>query len=491
MKKNFKAIIAGVLSVAAILSMTACGGSTGDGSQNATTTEATTTARTTLATDENLQEQVGNLAETLGEEEIEVTKKITWLAWWSMDETQAAAELFKTMYGIPEEGNEDYGEDANNIFENVFVAYGDRYDKLATMISGGDSPDIFPFEIVNYPYTVYKGMFQPIDDYLDTTTEEWADYREVMDKFVWGGKNYCAITAISTNDLLWYRRSVVEEAGLDDPYELYKAGNWTWNEFLQMGADFQDSGEGKFLIDGFNPENRIICSTGTPLIGLVDGKLQCNLYDANVERAMEVISKLCTENYRYPRHELNNWSTSYPAWVNGDTLFFADGTWRFEEHWCKYRDRYGWDADEVFFVPFPRDPNSETYYAEMKQDAYMLCGGSDNVEGWTAWTKCVLAASKDENVVAAQREKSKNDFGWTDEQLDFLYELTHGAVSPVFDFKNGIGQDIASTDYSENCIESLTKDPYVTAAATYTQRRSENEGQITQRVEELNASISA
>ena len=119
----------------------------------------------------------------------------------------------------------------------------------------------------------------------------------------------------------------------------------------------------------------------------------------------------------------------------------------------------------------------------------MLCGGSDNVDGWKAWTKCVLAASKDENVVAAQREKSKNDFGWTDEQLDFIYELTHGAVVPVFDFKNGIGQDIASTTSSDNCIEMLTKDPYVAGEASYTQRRSENEGQINQRIEELNASV--
>ena len=31
------------------------------------------------------------------------------LTHWAIDETQASTELFKTVYGIPEEGDESYG----------------------------------------------------------------------------------------------------------------------------------------------------------------------------------------------------------------------------------------------------------------------------------------------------------------------------------------------------------------------------------------------
>ncbi|MDE7234815.1 MAG: hypothetical protein K2N29_07140, partial [Ruminiclostridium sp.] len=122
--KNSKKIISSILAASVILGVSACNGGGGGGGRNTDTTTApvTTTAalttRAPLETDEKLQEIVAGKADELKLADVEsVDKKIKWLAWWDIEETSAACELFKAQYGIPEEGNDSYGaEFANEIF---------------------------------------------------------------------------------------------------------------------------------------------------------------------------------------------------------------------------------------------------------------------------------------------------------------------------------------------------------------------------------------
>lgn len=413
--KNSKKIVSSVLAASVILGVSACNGGGGGRNTdtttapvNATTTTAATSA-TTLDTDAKLQEIVADKAEDLKLSDVEsVEKKIKWLAWWDIDETSAACELFKAQYGIPEEGNDSYGaEFTNEIFVWTNVAYADRYDRLGQMVASGDSPDIFPFEIGYFPLSAIMNMFQPIDGIVDTTTDEWSEYRSTMDQFMWGGKNWCAIMNIEPNTVLYYRRSVCEDAGIEDPWKLYENGEWTWDKFLEMADVFQNSGESRFVIDGWNIADYFIATTGTPMVSIDDGKLVSHLNDPAVERAMNFVETLASEDYRYP-WDLNGYSTNFRAWMNGDTLFFSDGVWAYKEQLMqKAIAKYGWEENDVFYVPFPRDPNADNYYQMMKQDALMLCGGSTNYDGFKAYTNCCLQASKDPDVAAQDREKQK------------------------------------------------------------------------------------
>ncbi len=486
-------ILSSVLAAATILSVAGCNGGSGrsEVTTNANVAATTTTvATTTLDTDQAVIDAVGDIAEDT-KLELTVDKKIKWLAWWDIDETQAAAELFKAQYGIPEEGDASYGADfANEIFVWTNVAYADRYDKLGQLVASGDSPDIFPFEIGYFPISAYMNMFQPIDGIVDTTTDDWTKYRTVMDEFMWDNKNWCAIVDINPNYVLWYRKTIIEEVGLEDPYELYKNGEWTWDKFLEMADTFQNSGDSKFVIDGWNVPDGFLATTGTPLVSIEDGKLVHHLNDPAVEKCMAFIETLATEDYRYP-WDLNGYSTNQRAWFNGDTLFFLDGTWAFEsDSWIKYRERFEWADDELFFVPYPRDPSADQYYQAMKQDAYMLCAGAQNVDGFAAWTNCVLIASKDESVVATQREKSKRDFGWTDDHLDLLQELKTTMV-PVWDFKNGVSVTCAADGMDDSPTRAVLCRPYTFAGETYTQVRAEWENIIDAQVNEANAKLSS
>ena len=492
MKKNiFKTVISTALCLSMVLSVSACSQSEGGGSAN-NDPEVTTNEQY-----EPLLEHVKNLTDKV-DSTIKVEKKIRWLSHWAIDETQAACELFKTVYGVPEDGDTSYGNDANNIFDYINVAYASRYDQLGKLVVSGQSPDIFQFEIINYPYTAWKNLFQPIDAYIDFSDSAWDPTRDVMKLFEWGGENYCAITVVNSDQVMWYKKSVIAENGITDPYDLYKANNWTWDTFLEICDKFSDPDNNKFCVDGWQVPDRIVSTTGVPFISIENGRLKSNLYNADIERAMTtVIDTLYKQNYRYPRHELNDWAIKLINWVTGDTLFYCDLTTALKDSFQSYITRYKWDDDEIFFVPFPRDPQSDKYYQTAKIDSYMLCDGSQNTAGFTAWTQCLLATQYDEETMKIGREKLQKDYkGYTDEICDLLDEIQYGGVlTPVFDFKGGIGQDVVDGSTVYNPVDCLTQIPYLNCLdvdnnpATFTTLRAANEGIIDSRINEINASI--
>lgn len=491
MKRTLKTAVASVLCLGMILSVTACseGGSGGE----STTPPPTTTFESYTP----LVEHVTTLTDKV-DTDIKVEKKIRWLSHWAIDETQAAAELFKYVYGIPENGVESYGEDADKIFDYIYVDYNSRWDRLGTMVSTGDSPDIFQFEIANYPYAAYKKMFQPIDDVIDFSNPLWDPTRDAMEQFKWGGETYCAIVTLNLDQVMWYRRSVVEQAGLKEPYEYYKEGNWNWNTMLEMLDQWQKSGEGKYGLDGWQVPDRLVSTTGVPIIGIVDGKLQDNLYNADIERCMtNVIDVIFKQGYRYPRHELNGWSISVSEWVKGNTLFMCDLTTAYKDTLLPYIERYKWDPSDVFCVPFPKDPEADKYYQVFKNDSFMLCAGAPNVEGFKAWTECLIATAYEEETIKIGREQNKINNKYTDEMLDLFDEMQYGNVlTPVFDFKEGIGVDIVDPNSVYNPVACLTQIPYLNCVdadnnpATFTSLRAANEGTIKNRIDQINAEVS-
>jgi len=411
--------------------------------------------------------------------DIEVEKKIKWLTWHPMDETSATAELFKAKYGVPDKENGD------NIISLLTVKYDDRYERLGMLIQSGDSPDMFQFEERNYPYSVYNKLCEPVDEIFDFDKPEWDATRDTMKLFNWGGRNYTAITVLNNStSLLFYRKSVVEGAGLKDPYELWQKDEWDWNTFMDMCKGFTDVEEGKYSVMGYYIDESAILTTGVGILSLENGLLKNNLDDLRIERAMDLLSQLSANDYRYPYHELNNWNLNKGLFRSGNLLFWNDGPWVYQEDLTEYRRRDDWADDEVCVVPFPKDPNSDIYYQRGKQDAMMLAAGAQNKEGFEAWVMCELVAANDEGMKEQSRDKLKVDYHWTDAQLDALDKILELPV--VFDFKNGIGEDLADATNSRSPIESLTK-PVIVEGESFIQHREAYRGVIEKRIADMNS----
>ena len=486
--KKFRAILAGILASASVLSITAC--SKDEGTPTATTTGATTT---TYAENSAVNEAVANMDITvLDNPDLEVTERIEWMAWWPIDETTPAAILFKDVYGIPTTG--DNPDCDGMIFDYTNVAYGDRYTKLANLIAADDSPDLFPFEALDFPYGVIQGRYNPVSDIINVESPKWNSARDMMEQFRFGEDYYCVFYEISFNNIMYYKKSNIESIGAEDPRTLFEAGNWTWDTFLDISRKWQDSGENKWCLDGYNPENDIMISTGVPMVGNDGTQLVNNLYDPAVERAEALLTTLQQENLRYPRHELNGWSVNPKAWANNQVLFYADGgTWVYEDTLAIFEKGFGWEADEIQVVPFPRDPQADAHYVTAKQDALMWVKGSDNPDGVAAWIDCCVTASSDPAVREAAKAQQKENKGWSDYNLDAIYAWTTldgtSPLTPIFDFKGGLGA-VSDASATQNPVQCLTNMVYLTGDQTYAQLREENNPALQAAIDEINEFIS-
>ncbi|MDE6030245.1 MAG: extracellular solute-binding protein, partial [Oscillospiraceae bacterium] len=253
-----------VLMAAMALTMTACEDETPTGSGSGTapiaSTSSTTATTTTFAENQGVNDAVAQITDGLEDPDLEVTKRIKWMGHYDIDETSAGAILFKNTYGIPTEGDDPESE--GRIFEYYQVVYAERYDKLGSAIASGNSPDLFPFDAQDYPYGVLRGRYQPIDEIIDLDGAKWQAAKEMMDQYKLNGKYYCAFWDVSINNVMYYRKSMIEEIGAEDPRDLFEAGNWTWDTFLDIARRWQTSGDGRYVIDGYNPENDFVLSTG-------------------------------------------------------------------------------------------------------------------------------------------------------------------------------------------------------------------------------------
>ena len=152
-----------------------------------------------------------------------------------------------------------------NFFVYVKVSnYNNRYLDLAKLVQSDESPDTVPFETSNYPYGIYQNLFQTIDGVVDTNTEDWVDYKSIIDKFNWGGKVYTPIVDVNPATLLWYRKSIIEANGLDDPWELFEMGEWTGSKCIEMARKFTDPDNAKYAFEGYGLDHAFIATTGKP-----------------------------------------------------------------------------------------------------------------------------------------------------------------------------------------------------------------------------------
>lgn len=297
MKKTTKKISAAALAlIMGATAFTGCSGSTnstpgGTDSAASTSGGAATGSQKIMSSNENVKSAVDNVSVAEDYKNIKVDTKLKFMAWYDIQEASPAVELFKTLYGTPKNKPEGYESVADeNVFVNVKVSnYNNRYLDLAKLVQSDESPDTFPFETSNYPYGIYQNLFQTIDGVVDTNTEDWVDYKPIIDKFNWGGKVYTPIVDVNPATLLWYRKSIIEENGFDDPWELFEKGEWTWSKCIEMARKFTDPDNAKYAFDGYGLDHAFIATTGKPLIGLESGKLVSNLYDANIEKCMDML----------------------------------------------------------------------------------------------------------------------------------------------------------------------------------------------------------
>lgn len=397
-------------------------------------------------------------------EEIEVKdfqldkKELTFLASWERNPANGknkdvALELFQTRFG--------------GVVIDKVVEDGERFPTLASMVSTGQSPDFFSAgDMDAFPRGATANMFSPLDDLIDFNDQWFGGDRKAMnDPFMFNGKHYAAVISPEIDVLLIYNKKTMEENNLTDPAELLKQNKWDLDNCYKLMSDFCSKGEERYAIDGWWVAKGFSNASGVPFIGMKDGKAVNNLRDPAIEQAQTFLEKLFNEGLAYPLAE-KNWK-SYPDEVGkGTTLFYAVGYWALTEVNKEYSFNVYGEPEDVGFVPVP-GPTAGQIAIPARVNAYMLCAGAPNPQGFAALMYCEAAANGSAEAEQITKDQYFNEYGWTDstwEMRETMFRLVR--ENPVYDFFTGISSD------TYDALNNSTKDSFHNGASWVQTRES-------------------
>ena len=260
----------------------------------------------------------------------------------------------------------------------------------------------------------------------------------MAESLVYNGKHYVIPYAISDPVCIQYSRELMQEEGLDDPYELYQKGEWTWDTFMDMMEKFvnnADDGEERFGINGWFGQ-AVVQSTGKTIVTYDGSKFTNNITDPQIEKAELLLQQIAQENLYDP-----SWKSYFPE--DGLTLFYAmGGTWSLGESNGKNPD------GDIMIVPFPKDPDADKYYACANYAAKMLVKNSQRGDAVATYIKCERIAqvedqyketAKQKALIQTQDAKGNVIKYITEEQYDAFQKYVEQDISPVFDYGFGMG----------------------------------------------------
>ena len=416
---------------------------------------------------------------------------IKWFAWYDSFHNYDEDEVVNTGYFT---FKEKYGCD----IEWVETTWAARFDELANLILGGTPPDFYPSSNETFPTYAIKGMFQPVDDYIDYNDPLWADMKDFVDKyFSLGGHRYIIATDNGFESVVPYNRRVIEEWGFDDPAELYYNDEWTWDVFYDMCLDFTDPDDDRYAIDGWAYSGAIMDSCGTQIVSL---DLETNQYvshvdDPRLERAAELLYNLSKNECIYPLWN-NGWATRNGTDNEGSgvkeglTLFYIRGTWAFTGTVEEISNNWGdVSQGELMFVPMPRDPQGDgNYYIQANAAGYCIISGASNPEGVALFASCERFKVLDPTVVSIDRRQLEEKYLWTQEMLEMYDEckaLAQKGENTLVEYGEGLGNRLYSVSDGMKTIARTA----AANATTWAQSKESNGEKLQYYIDELNAQV--
>lgn len=409
--KLTKKITSCILLAAMMTAITACDSEDPIGSGNASAPtngpSATTSATTVVTTDPD-----ENAATDAGVKEIGTTAytpdgnsgKIVWLGYYDLQTDGSASEQYKIFT------SELYGGSIDYVQTTSGSAY---FEKLATMISSDDSPDIVRYEWRSFPTGMSKNMYESLDNDIDLDDPLWSGMKNIAENFTYKGVHYYYPYRITTNFALNYNKKSIEEYALDDPYDLYMNNNWTWDTFKKLLIDWCNADE-KHI--GYAGEGGMsfIATTGTSLVKVQpDGSVKNNIGDVNVTRAMDFCADLYRNGLTH-QGELGDWVSPQLCADNSDRVLFLgmNPEWTYGAAAAQVQNKSGVEDDicntvsDFAFVPFPRDPQSDEYSIAYDTFGYLVAKGAKNKKGAVDWINLNRVYETDENIIANKKKEA-------------------------------------------------------------------------------------
>lgn len=414
---------------------------------------------------------------------------VKWFAWYDEFHNYSADEIVNTGFFT---FKEKYGCE----IEWIETTWAKRFDDLANLVLGGTSPDFYPGDNDTFPYYAIKGVFQPVDEYLDYSDPLWAGTKDFADSyFSLGGKHYMIITDVMFSNVVAYNRRVIDEWGFDDPAELYYNDEWTYEKFYEMCLDFSDVDEDRYALDGWFYDLAIMESSGTTIVtyDTEQQKFVSNMDDPRLERAANLLYDLSKNQCIFPLWN-RGWQNRGGAEIQGVgikeglCLFFIVPTWGFTDTVESVGQVWGdMTQGEIMFCPLPRDDAGDgNYKISISTNGYCIVNGASNPEGAALLASCDRFKILDPTVVSIDRRQLEETYLWTDEMLEMFDNCKELARSnnTVLEYGDGLG-----VTFYNNFVHDVKRSARSQNAQSWAQVKEGYSESIEYYAEELNFNV--
>lgn len=425
------------------------------------TTKAPTKAPTTVSTGTNTNFVSGTDAEKWGTEKgLTSTKKVPdWMKTipngklLTLGSSKADAEtleyqktVFKALTGKELE------------IEEKIVEWNALRSQLQTMVLSGQGPDIFGIYNGVGIYLRNKGLTRNIKEYINMNDAAWEGMKAASEVMLYKGE----LTGVTTADALItggiiYNKTLIKQAGLDDPWDLYEQKKWNITTFLdyveELTVDENHDNKPEVFGVSMAPESlfRFSLASGEDLVKFnADGTVSNNIRSATFTR---------WASYARQIEKMGSYDTE--SWTAGQRFIQGKvAMWGGQNIWnmfsskdmiqMKKQDKIGW-------VPQPLDVNAKTHYHSAEQTYYFMPKNSKNPKGAAAYLYMQRYSQLNPSADKIQKEKTKyiNEYGWTAEEYEFQRNFSDHLTPVTFnwvhlpDFKYQSLWNVFTEDWSK------------------------------------------
>lgn len=359
--------------------------------------------KTSLSRDEVMKNMPSKLKNTT----------VTYMYWWDAKKQMEGEAIAKF-------------EKATGVkVQTVVASYTDFQTQLSAKIAAQQAPDIVRL-LGNSTWQITA--LQPISNSGFNFNDSAWD-QELIKDFTFNGKPYAANlkdSAISDVAVIYYNIKALEDADMEDPYELWKKGKWTWEKFWEMCDEFVTANRSNSGYAGATfeyPDAYVRTLGGT-----------CYYYDFDKKQVVNNMSNPATEA---------GWKTTLEAiekgWLlqthdetkfdQGKVLFFWSGPYSARklddrQKALKQRNRLG-------VVPLPTDSPYQVMY---EYTAFGIPQGAKNAAAVPYYLRYVLDKSSYDmnNVYYNAKAKEVVEYACSLKKRFYGNSRTDGFVSALY-----------------------------------------------------------
>lgn len=308
-------------------------------------------------------------------------------------------------------------------------------NKMILMLASRTAPDVMRVDHYNFPSLVAKDYFYRLDDLVaaDKSYRKTDYFPVTIEEGLYQGDLY-GLNVLFGAPVIYYNKDLLRAAGLEEPYALWKRGEWTWDTYLRYAkAMTTKDAKGKprtfgATVTAFPFQCAVIYAFGGEI--MKDGRV-C-LAEGKAAEAMRFLYELRFVHKAEPNaSQAANSLFSFDGGKIGMNIDWMGVTPRLREV-----AKFDWDV-----CPLPMKPGGT---AMVKGNQLVMSAESKHPKEAWEFMKFMTGRETEEKLYVQMRRcfPTRKDVAYSPEYLRsgdqpphhldaFVYEVEHGRTLPI------------------------------------------------------------